>query len=518
MLERSSSTGIAQEINARGVAVDMAALEECRVVVAGISERLTIELSYLTHGRITSVDQIAQIQGMLAQYGIDRPDMTADTVKGALSDTKHPVHGHPWARRVLEIRRDLASAGVKKLEAIHHQVCSDGRLRGLFAYSGAERTARWAGRGPQPHNLPRGNASLAKCTECGHLQGGHVVQCTKCWGPVEPAKWSFTAALAAIKSFRDRDVDAAVSRWGDVLAVVAGCLRALFVAAPGMEFYCSDYRAIEAVVLAALAGEEWRLEVFRTHGKIYELSASKITGIPFAEYAAYKERTGEHHPTRNSVGKIAELASGFAGGMGAWKNFGADKHMTDDEIRAAINRWRDESPNIVRMWKGVERAAMAAIKHPGTSFPYREVTYTYDGRVLRCVLPSGRPLVYHQPTVEPGPVPWGGVRDRIKFWGYNSNPKYGAIGWRQLDTYGGRLTENIVQAVARDLLAHGMRNAARADYRIVLHIHDEIVCEQPIGQGSIAELERLMGDMPPWARGWPVEAMGGWVGRCYRKG
>ena len=514
-----------QEINERGVAIDAEALENCLALVAGVTERLTAELAYITNGKITSAGQTERMQEMLALYGIDIPDMTAPTILATLEDPFHPVHEHPWARRVLEIRRDLASASVKKLHAIKRHLCSDGRVRGLFVYSGAERTGRWAGRGAQPQNLPRGDTKVVKCVRCNEWAGAHTQRCWICKGAMEPGKWGHGAALGALRSFRGRSVDAAENQWGGVLKAIAGCLRSMFVAGPGRTFICSDYRAIEAVVLAQLAGEEWRLEVFRTHGKIYEQSASKITGIPFEEYQAYRERTGEHHPTRQTIGKPAELASGYGGGWRAWAHFGADEHLTEEEMKANVKLWRAASPHIAGcwkrritgIWKGLENAAMSAIENRGQAYAYRGITYHSDGRVLRCTLPSGRALTYHQPSVEPCIMPWGDPGKRIKFYGWNSNPKYGALGWRQLDTYGGRLTENVVQAVARDLLAHGMRNAARAGYRIVMHIHDEIVCEQTPGEGSVEDLEERMGDLPPWAQGWPVIAQGGWAGREYRK-
>lgn len=349
------------------------------------------------------------------------------------------------------------------------------------------------------------------------MRQGPGQQCVKCWGPLKSTKWNFDTALEALKSFENRDLGQAIARWGDVLDVMAGTLRSLFVAALGHRFVCSDYRAIEAVVLAALAGEEWRLEVFRTHGKIYEQSASKITGTPLEDYLAYKEEHGEHHPDRQAIGKVAELASGYGGGLGAWKAFGADKHMTEDEIKANVKRWRRESPNIVNFWYGLERAAINAIGSPGHAYRYRDIHYWSDGKVLRCVLPSGRSLVYHKPRVEDGVTPWGSPAKRIRFWGWNSNPKYGPIGWHELETYGGRLTENVVQAASRDIMAHGMLHADRAGYNIVLHNHDEIVSEQLNGHGSVAELEGLMGRLPPWAAGWPVIAHGGWEGKFYRK-
>jgi len=505
-----------QEINARGIKVDLAAIEDCQFIVKALSGHLTEELQRITNGRVKSIGQVAEIPAMLADYGIRISDMQAETIQRVLRNPNHSVHRHPWAKRVLEIRRDLASASVKKLDALKRRACSDGRVRDSFVYCGAERTGRWSGKTPQPQNFPRGDASVAKCESCG-IRQGKAAHCYRCRGVLQETKWNFDTAVQALESFRTRNVDDVIRRWGDVLGVMAGSLRSLFVAAPGYRFIASDYRAIEAVVLAALAGEEWRLEVFRTHGKIYEQSASKITGIPFEEYLDYKRRTGEHHPTRQTIGKVAELASGYQGGLGAWRVFGAGEHLSDDDIKAAIQKWRAESPSIVRMWYGLENAAIGAVENKGVVFPYRQIRYHYDGKVLRCYLPSGRPLVYHSPRVEPAVTPWGSSTKRISFRGYNSNPKYGDMGWRELDTYGGKLTENVVQATSRDLLAHGMINAAKAGYRIVLHVHDEIVCEEPEGRGSVQELESLMGDLPEWAKGWPVIAQGGWEGHRYRK-
>jgi len=505
-----------QKINERGVAVDTEAMKNCQALVAGMSERLTAELVHLTNGRIETAGQVGEIGKMLGDYGIHIPDMQAETIEETLADKTHLVHAHPWARRVLEIRAALASASVKKLGALDRHLCADGRVRDLFSYCGAERTGRWAGRGPQPHNLPRGDAKVTKCQPCGMRQGVGI-WCMTCGGALETIKWNFATAFEALESFKDRNVDHAIRRWDDVLGVMAGTLRSLFVAAPGHRFVCSDYSAIEAVVLAALAGEEWRLEVFRTHGKLYEMSASKITGIPLEDYLEYKRVNGEHHPDRQAIGKIAELASGYQGWVGAWKQLGADDYMNDDEIERNVKRWRQESPKIVNMWYGLQRAAISAIQSPGHAFPCCGVHYVYDGKVLRCVLPSGRPLVYHNPRVEDGVTKWGKLIKRIVFWGWNSNPKQGPMGWVKLETYGGKLTENVVQAVSRDLLAHGMLHADRAGYNIVLHVHDEIVCEQLDGHGSVEELERLMGTLPAWAAGWPVVARGGWSSRAYRK-
>jgi len=214
-----------------------------------------------------------------------------------------------------------------------------------------------------------------------------------------------------------RDLTFIESMWGDALKAISGCLRGLLVAGPGKEFICSDYSAIEAVVLAALAGEEWRMKVFRTHGKIYEEGASRISGVPFQEFMAHKKKTGQHHPLRKTIGKVSELASGYAGWVNAWLNFGAGDFMTEEEIKQAILKWRDESPNIVEFWggqwkkhpdrwewwpefHGVEGMAVLAIMNPGTIHEYNGIKYMVHGDVLYCRLLSGRCIVYHKPRLE----------------------------------------------------------------------------------------------------------------------
>jgi DNA polymerase len=311
------------------------------------------------------------------------------------------------------------------------------------------------------------------------------------------------------------------------VAAVSGCLRGLFAAAPGWDLICSDFSAIEAVVLAELAGEEWRQEVFRTHGKIYEMSASKITGIPFEDFAKYKKETGQHHPMRKKVGKVAELASGYGGGLGAWKAFGADEFMTDDEIRDNVKAWREASPAVKAFWYGLQDAAFMAVQNPGHCYSYQAprtahgqppaIIYGVKDDILYCRLPSGRNLTYHAPRLEPDTDYYGRPTLRLTYMGWNSDYKKGPIGWTRLDTWGGKLTENVVQAVSRDLLAFAMPPLERAGYPIVLHVHDEIVSEIPAGSGDVAEFEKIMSTVPAWAEGWPVKAAGGWRGKRYRK-
>jgi DNA polymerase len=286
-------------------------------------------------------------------------------------------------------------------------------------------------------------------------------------------------------------------------------------------------------VLAELAGEEWRQDVFRTHGKIYEMSAAKISGVPFEEFQRHKQETGQHHPLRKKVGKVAELASGYGGSLGAWKAFGADAFMSDEEISANVKVWRAASPAIASngnppgFWYGIQQAAYMAVQAPGHCYSFQApanrhgqppaIVFGVKDDILYCRLPSGRNLTYHQPRLQEKTLPWGARSTCLTYMGWNSNYLNGPVGWMRLETYGPKLTENIVQAVSRDLLAHAMTGLDAGRYPIVLHVHDEIVAEVLAGTGDIGEFERIMGTMPPWATGWPIKAAGGWRGRRYRK-
>ena len=462
-----------QAINIRGVAIDTNSLRNCIQAVQRTTEHFTKELRDITGGAVQSVGELAKITEWLATRGVYAKSLESDAVDEMLQDTLMPADAH----RVLTIRSALGSASVKKLFAIERRLTSDGRLHDLFAYCGADRTGRWAGRGPQPQNLPGGK-------------------------PVEEVD-------EILASIADREPAL------DVIADVAGCLRGLFVAADGHDLLCSDFSAIEAVVLAELAGEAWRQEVFRTHGKIYETSASRLTGLSLEYYAQYKAENDAHHPDRKK-GKVAELASGYGGGLGAWKAFGAGEFMTDEEIQDAVKAWRAASPAIVSLWYGLQEAALMAITNPGGCYSFRGLTYGVSGDILYCQLPSGRRLTYHQPRIYQKMMPWGKETTCITYMGWNSNYLNGPVGWMRLETYGPKLTENIVQAVARDILANSM-TALDAKYPIVLHVHDEIVSEVPAGSGSVEEFEQIMGRMPRWAADWPVRAAGGWRGRRYRK-
>lgn len=533
-----------QEINLRGVHIDKESLEGCISIVEQAFARYQTELQNICGGyydekgkwvwNVSTPSEVANMRVFLAAKGVQTSSLDAEQVTALLKRDDLP----PDCRRVLEIRDMLGASSVKKLFAMLHQLCPDNRVRGLFAFCGADRTGRFAGRGAQPQNMPSSGPTLNQCDKingCGHYFHNKLATCPWCHADAafsESGKeWNPDAVDQALKVIRAKNLDWVEHYYGDAIAVVSGCLRGLFTAAPGKDLVSSDFSAIEAVVLAELAGEQWRIDVFKTHGKIYEMSAAKISGVPFEEIIDYKKRTGEHHPLRKKLGKVAELASGYAGWIGAWKNFGADRFMNDDEIKQAILAWRDASPMVVELWGGqwrkhpkkweftpefygLEGAVVQAIMNPGTAYTYRYISYVVQADVLYCQLPSGRMLYYHTPRLYQGTDQRGLSIWKITFMGQNAVT--GA--WERQETYSGKLAENCCQSVARDILTYAMRNLERAGYHIVLHIHDEIVSEVDKEFGSIEEFEKIMSTMPPWAADWPIKASGGWRGLRYRKG
>lgn len=512
-----------QRINARGVKVDKCSIENCIKIIEEAYEKYNKTLYSLTGGQVTSATEVQKLTKWLMQNGIETESVDAEALEYLLSLKMLPEN----IRRVLEIRSLIGSAAVKKVYAMLNQMTSEERLHGLFIYHSA-RTGRAAGAGPQPQNLPNHGPDIVFCSECNKhfVNDNFCAWCGSTLGVSRKLEWNSNAAEDALTTINTGSLDCVEYFWGNAIAAVSGCLRGLFIASPGKDLICSDYSAIEAVVLAALAGEEWRMEVFRTHGKIYEMSASKITGIEFDEFLLHKSTTGQHHPMRKKVGKVAELASGYQGWIGAWKQFGADEFFSDDEIKKSILAWREASPAIVEMWGGqqkkwqpcfygIEGAAVSAVLNPRTKFNYRLISYLMRGDVLYCQLPSGRYITYHRPRLTPSGRREGTLS--LSFEGWNTNPKQGPMGWIRMSTYGGKLTENVVQAVSRDILANAIVNLEKANYPVVLHIHDEIVCEVPENYGSIEEFEKIMSNLPTWAAGWPVKAIGGWRGKRYTK-
>jgi DNA polymerase len=556
-----------QLINRRGVAVDTGPLSDCVAIVDQCLDQYTRELCALTGGVVERPSQIERLKGWLAGQGVHMGEGKGtgdeEAFEAVLAATRARAKGmgNPAltdAIRAIELRLLVGSSSVKKVFAMTNSLAPDGRLHDLFNYHGA-RTGRPTGEGAQPTNLPKTGPKVMKCASCGRCFGAVLYVCPWCTTPRGPTQksceWS-EAVDDALAVIRLRDVRVVQAYFGDAMHTVAGCLRGLFVAADGCDLVSSDFSSIEGVVTAALAGEDWRMDMFATHGKAYELSVSKITGIPFAtimasagfddvespEWWTRRARKGEHHPMRQTIGKVAELASGFGGWINAWKRFGAEEFMADHEIKEAILAWRDASPAIVHFWGGqevgpwgrkeaclfgLEGMAIAAVLSPGTPQPvmrmdgtHSGVAYLMHGDVLYCLLPSGRPIAYHRPRLSGNPRGWGGQYS-LTFEGHNSDASKGPVGWHTISTYGGKLCENVVQATARDIQRYAILNLERAGYHVVLHVYDEDVAEVPQGFGSVEGLEAIMSTMPAWAtykgKPWPIKANGGWRGRRYRK-
>ena len=798
-------------INVRGIQIDIPLINNCINILEQAYKKYDQELYRITNGQVKSASQLPSLKKWLISQGVPVEKLAAEdlsTLKKTVPLYRTEIH------RVIDIREMTGSASVKKLYAMANQVTRDNRLHDLFIYHSA-RTGRAAGTGPQPQNLPNSGPNIKECV-CG--KSYRVEQSCPWCGMIsevleengyessyKTSEWNTKAVEDAIEILNTGSLECVEYYFGDAVEIISSCLRGMFISAPGKDLICSDYSAIEAVVLAALAGEQWRLDVFNTHGKIYETSASKITGTSLEEYELYKASSGSHHPDRK-LGKVAELAcfthdtqvltnrgyidivdvtvsdklwdgvewithegvinkgkrgvitldgvkmtpnhpislgdswkeawqldsnenilcqalgiglvnlpilkktkkgvkeeidsrnvnvaaeifqprviaicelenqlgvmfaqkklqlqlqqnglnsigftkilcqmlkiegdseeelvqllgdaitleiqrikimadevlkyakngekiegnflstyhllrdgitqclkwielivteitnleisdlylnqiinlikekleilkkslmnsenvydivnagprnrftiktnsghlivhnSGYQGAVGAWKAFGADEFFTDEVILEKVKAWRAASPNIVRLWYGLEGAAINAVSNPGEEFEYRGLKYICKQDVLYCKLLSGRLITYHKPILSPHEKFEGKLS--LSFEGWNTNPKYGKTGWVRMNTYGGKLTENVVQATARDILANAVINLEESGYPVVLHVHDEIVVEMEEGKGTVEEVETIMSMMPGWAKGWPVKAKGGWRAKRYNK-
>jgi DNA polymerase len=522
-----------QEINFRGVAVDVESVRAMREILELALVTYGEEYAAITGGLSPSQGQ-ASI-GWLAAKGVQMSSFDKDAVDEALKRTDLPDD----AKRVLEVRQLTGSASVKKLYSLEREATPDARLKNLFVHHGG-RTGRAAGNGPQPQNLPKAGPKLRWCG-CGNPSGAFNVTCPWCgslMGPKvydwdEPApEGSRNQVDAVTEVMKCGSLELVEMFFGDALLSITGCIRGMFVAAPGTDLIASDFTAIEAVVAACLAGEQWRVDVFIEGRPIYLESASRITGVSVEEYQRYAKENGKHHPDRNKIGKVAELGLGFGGWIGGWRGFDSTDTFTDDQVKANIIAWREASPAIVEMWGGqgrgwpggrsyrqeyygLEGIFCLACLHPGQEFWFKTIRAQKRGDTLYMRLPSGREISYQQPLLTPSPRRQGEFA--LSFMTWNSNPKKGAMGWIRDSTYSGKLFENVVQATAHDILRAAILRLDAHGYPTVLHVHDEIVVEVPEGFGSVEEMERLMSERPEWAADWPIAVDGGYRAKRYRK-
>lgn len=517
-----------QATNVRGMGLDMASIHAGVNILDQALIKYNAELEPLTGGTVKKASEVQKLTAWLTTQGVYTGALDADAIDRLLGQDL-PVP----ARRALEIRKLVGSAGVKKLYAMQRMASREGRAHDMLAYHAA-RTGRDGGQDIQPQNLVKAGPKLLWCESCDKPYGHLLEKCPHCGALAAFAHakdWSWEAVPHAVEVIRTGSLEEVERVFGDALLTLSGCIRGMFVPALGHDFLCSDYSSIEAVVTAVLSGCEWRIEAFKRGDDIYLVSASKLTGVTLEEYKQHKIDTGDHHPDRQKLGKPHELALGFGGWIGGYRIFDSSDNFTDEQVKANIIAWRDASPEIVEFWGGqvrgkpwapdsfelfgLEGMAIAAVQNPGICYAYRGITYGVKNDALYCQLPSGRFLTYHKPRLAPSSR-WDDQIE-LSFEGWNSNPKMGPIGWIRINTYGGRLAENCIQATARDIMAHAVPLLERAGYPCVLRVHDEVITEVPENFGTIEEVERIMGTLPPWAEGWPIRAAGGWRGKRYRK-
>lgn len=534
-----------QACNWRGVGVDLASVHACIAVLEQAHAQYNAELYQITGGAVARASEASKLQAWVFDTcGLRMPSLDSDAVDAAIAELYKRIDagGHDLADihelsqviRSLEIRSLIGSASVKKVYAMARMATRDSRLCDLFNYHGA-RTGRDTHADVQPGNLPKAGPKLRWCESvgCERPYAQHLDACPWCGASAafsRPDDWSAEAVDHALEIMACRDLALVEYFFGDAVLTIAGCVRGLLVAAPGHDLICSDYSSIEAVVTAVLAGEQWRIDAFQRKDDIYLHGAASVTG---KTYEWYMGNGGKKHPDRQKIGKPAELGLGFGGFLAAWRNFDKTDNLTDDEVKAAIVRWREASPALVEMWGGqvrgkpwrpdrfelygLEGMAIAAVQSPGTAYSYRGIEFQMIGDALFMKLLSGRRLTYHSPRLERSER-WEGVPMwELTFMTWNSNPSMGALGWTRMKTYGSRLAENLVQATARDVMAHAVVNLGRAGYPVVLRVHDEIAAEVPHGFGSVEEFEQIMATLPAWAEGWPIRCGGSWRGKRYRK-
>ena len=438
---------IDQEINDRGVRLDMDLVQEAIEMDTRSRSELTAAMKDMT--ALDNPNSVQQMKQWLSDNGLETDSLGKKVVAELIKTAP------PELQTVLELRQQLAKSSVKKYQTMERAVCDDGRARGMFAFYGANRTGRWAGRLIQLQNLPQN-----------HLP-------------------DLADARALVKS---GNFDAVKLLYEDVPDTLSQLIRTAFIPKDGTQFYVSDFSAIEARVIAWYAGETWRQKVFETGGDIYCASASQMFHVPV-------EKHGINGHLRQK-GKIAELALGYGGSVGALKAMGAiEMGLSEDELPPLVDAWRQTNPNIVKFWWDVDRSVMEAVKYKHTTSSYG-LTFSCRSGMLFITLPSGRNLAYVKPKI--GTNKFGG--ECVTYEGIGSTKK-----WEQLDSYGPKFVENIVQATSRDILCYAMKTLRCCS--IVMHIHDELVIEADPHM-SLDVLCEQMGRTPPWAKGLKLRADG----------
>ncbi len=470
-------------MNARGVAADMEMVSGALVIGATVKSQLMAEARQLSG--LDNPNSIKQLARWLTDATDSDAEITSVTKETVATMLKQPQPAN--VQRMLEIRQELGKTSTKKYDALETCIADDGRVRGLLQFYGANRTGRWAGRLVQVQNLPRTYTH-----------------------PLPPAR----------QLVKDRNIDGLRLMYGSINDTLSQLIRTAFVATPGNVLIDADFSAIEARVISWLAGQEWRLEVFRTHGKIYEASASQMFHVPIE-----KIKKGNPEYALRQRGKVAELALGYQGGVSAMRRMDTGHNLddlSDDEVKGIVDRWRETNSMIRDLWNIVNSAAVTVITNGGAQTIRSETTDAVitlaceldvitGTRYMTILLPSGRKLYYPSPEI--GVNRWG--NPSVSYMGQNQTTKR----WERVETYGGKLVENIVQAIARDCLAIAIENLEAQGLHVVFHIHDEVVIDTPAWADNDTMLDtvtKIMTKPIPWAQALPLNA-DGWVDKFFKK-
>lgn len=436
-----------QEINDRGIQLDMVLVEQAIAIDERSREELSAKMQQLT--ALENPNSVHQMKEWLTKHGLEVDSLDKKAVKELLKTAP------PELAEVLELRRQLAKSSVKKYQAMQNAVCADGRARGMFQFYGANRSGRWAGRLIQLQNLPQNHMA--------HLEDARRL--------VRAGDYALLSAL-----------------YDSVPEVLSELIRTAFVPRDGYKFIVSDFSAIEARVLSFLAGESWRLKVFAENGDIYCASASAMFHVPV-------EKHGQNAHLRQK-GKIAELALGYGGSVGALKSMGAlEMGLAEEELQPLVDAWRTSNPNIVQLWWDVDNAVKTTVRQRLDTETHG-IRFRYRSGMLFIILPSGRQLCYVKPRM--GTNKFGG--NSVTYEGVGSTKK-----WERIESYGPKFVENIVQAISRDILMYAMRTLSHCF--IVGHVHDELIIECSLDVSLDAVCEQ-MGRTPPWIKGLNLRADG----------
>lgn len=483
------------EMGYRGLALDAAGIEAATAIVEAEAERMTARFRELTSPNGNpdlglNPTQRDKVLGWFQTQGLNIQDLQAETLEEVLEEAGLPQCD---LREAVVIKLALNKASTKKLDAMARQVGKDGRARFQFHYHGAQ-TGRPTGTGFQPLNLSRGFEA--------------------------PSGQENEYAEMLARNIMYRDPRWLEACYGDATEAVAKAARHWIVAGSGNRIISGDFSSIEAVILAALAGEDWKLDIFRRREPVYERTAERIYKLPPG--AVTKK------DPRRQTGKIAELACGYGGGLNAWLNFDSSGTHSDEQIRGYVRDWRDAHPMVKLFWRGLEVAAIEAVHRPSVVARYRDIAFRVypERQSLAMILPDGKHIWYRDPQIRAVMPKWHDPLTDEECaegtCGHEPMPalcykawKFGA--WRTIYTYGGKLTENAVQATARQRLAPAMIRAERAGYTCVLSVYDELVAEVPKSHGSVAEFEEIMSEPAgDWDRDWPIRVEA-WEGARYRK-